>query len=774
MAPSPIMGEQMEKAFEGRREDLRLITGKGLYAADRRLEGEVHGHFLRADRAHAEILAIDLDAALAAPGVLAILTGQDARAAGFGSPSPLAAYPGRGGVKIKVPRRQVLAEDRVRYVGQEVAFVVAETPEQAQEAAELIAIEYRDLPALVDAEAALAPSAERIYAEFESNLSFDYEYGDEAATEAAMKAATHVTRLTLDVPRLVANPMEPKSGLVAYDASCDRYDVYVPTQGMTLMRESLSTGTGIPEASIRVHAQDVGGGFGVRTEGYSEYCTLMLAAKKLGRPVKWSGTRSETFVSDHHGRAAKLFGELALDKDGNFTALRVRWIVHAGAYLSQAGPLINTLPPGSHAVNLYRIPTVYGRHQLVLTNTTPTTAYRGAGRPNVSYLVERLVEEAARETGRDRIELRRRNLIPKEAFPYKIATGAEYDSGDPAGLLDIAIKQSDWTNFADRRAKSRDRGMLRGIACSLFVEPSGGGRNPAEEGAIKFGESGAPQLFSTSGPSGQGHETAYPEIVARVFGVDPLTIENRSSDPDGPSLRGDGTIGSRSTMLQGNALFVAAKEAVSKGKELAARRLEADTNDIEFANGQYAVRGTDLSVALYDLARENPGALDTVSAMASHRTFPSGAHVAEVEIDPQTGVVTVLDYVAVDDCGVALNHTLVEGQVHGGVMQGLGQVLGEACLYDLESGQLLTGSFMDYAMPRADALSSLRLFDHSVRSPNNPLGVKGVGEAGTTGAVPTLANAVLDALRPLGIHHLDLPYSPVRVWNAIEAVRRKD
>jgi carbon-monoxide dehydrogenase large subunit len=761
----------MDDRFQGRREDFRLVTGQGLYAADRSLPGEAHGCFLRADRAHAEIVSIDTNEARAVPGVLAILTGADTKAAGFGSPSPLAAYPGRGDVKMKIPRRQVMAEDRVRYVGQEVAFVIAETAAQAQEAVEKIVVDYRDLPALVDAEAAMAPDAPLLYPDFESNLCFDYEYGNEAATDAALADAAHVTSLTLDVPRLVGNPMEPKSGIATYDSAADRYDLYVPTQGMTLMLEGLSSGTGIPETSIRVHAQDVGGGFGVRTEGYSEYCTLMLAARTVGRPVKWSGTRSETFVSDHHGRAAKLFGELALDQNGNFTALRVRWICHAGGYLSQAGPLINTLPPGSHASNLYRIPNVYGRHLLVLTNTTPTTAYRGAGRPNVSYLVERLVEEAARETGRDRIDLRRLNLIPKEAFPYKIATGADYDSGDPPGLLDMALAQAKWSDFPARRAQSTERGMLRGIACCMFVEPSGGGRTPKEESAIKFGESGTPRIFSTSGPSGQGHETAFPEIVARVFGVDPLTIENRSSDPDGPVLKGDGTIGSRSTMLQGSALFVTAQEVVRKGKDLAARHLEADAQDIDFIDGKYAVRGTDLSVALYQLSRDNPGALDTTAGFPAHRTFPSGAHIAEVELDPETGTVTLLDYVAVDDCGRVLNHTLVEGQVHGGIVQGLGQVLTEQCLYDADSGQLMTGSFMDYAMPRADDLGPLRLFDHSVPSPSNPLGVKGVGEAGTTGSVPTLANAVLDALRSHGIDKLDLPFTPSRIWNAIEAAR---
>lgn len=760
----------MDKVFQGRREDARLVTGQGLYAADRALPNQAHGCFLRADRAHATIRAIHLDDARAVPGVLAILTGADTKAAGFRSPSPLAAYPGRGGEKIKVPRRQVLAEDRVRFVGQEVAFVVAETAAQAQEAVEKIVVDYDDLDAVMDAEQALGAQATLLYPDLGTNLAFDFDYGNEDATAAAIASAAHVTQLTLDVPRLVGNPMEPKNGIASYDAAADRYDLYLPTQGMTLMRESLSTGTGIPEDRIVIHTQDVGGGFGVRTEGYSEYCTLMLAAKTVGRPVKWQGSRSETFVSDHHGRAAKLFGELALDADCHFTALRVRWVVHAGGYLSQAGPLINTLPPGSHAVNLYRIPNVYGRHLLALTNTTPTTAYRGAGRPNVSYLVERLVEEAARETGLDRIELRKRNLIPKEAFPYKIATGAEYDSGDPAGLLSIALKEADWNGFAQRRAQSTESGLLRGIACSVFVEPAGGGRNALEEGAIKFGESGTPQLFSTSGPSGQGHETAYPEIVGRVFGVDPLTIENRSGDPNGPALKGDGTIGSRSTMLQGGALFVTAQEVLRKGRELAATHFEADVGDIAFANGAYAVSGTDLSVTLYELARTNPGALDAQQGIPSHRTFPSGAHVAEVEVDPETGTVRVLDYVAVDDAGRVLNHTLVEGQVHGGIMQGLGQVLTEQCLYDA-GGQLVTGSFMDYAMPRADDIGPLRLFDHSSPSPNNPLGVKGVGEAGTTGAVPTLANAVLDALRSVGVDRLDLPYTPARLWNAIEAAR---
>ena len=760
----------MGEHFKGRREDLRLLTGKGLYAADRRFNGEAHAAFLRADRAHAEILSIDVSAARDMPGVLAVLTGAETKAAGFGSAAPLVVYPGRGGSKLLNPRRQVLAEDRVRYVGQEVALVVAETAQQAQTALETIVVDYHDLPPVIDLDAAMAGET-LLYPEFGTNLAFDFDYGDEAAVAATIAGAAHVTRVELDLPRLVGNPMEPKSATICYDADTGRYDVYSPTQGMTLMRDSLSTGTGIPAEHIKVHAQDVGGGFGVRTEGYSEYCALMLAAKMLGRPVKWSGTRAETFVSDHHARAAKLFGELALDADGKFLALGVKWIVHAGGYLSQAGPLINTMPPRSHMAGLYRIPHLYGRHQLLLTNTTPTTAYRGAGRPNVSYLLERLVDQAAIETGGDRVELRRRNLLAKEDFPYATATGSVYDSGDPAPMLEIAVKESKWASFEERRAESKKNGKLRGIALTMFVEPSGAGRSANEEGAIKFGDSGNPLIYSTSGPSGQGHETAYPEIVARVFGTDPLTIENRSSDPNGPALEGDGTIGSRSTMLQGSALFLAAQEVVRKGKELAAKHLEASAEDIEFANGAYAVRGTDLSVALYDLARENPGALDSQAGQKIHVTFPGGAHVAEVEVDPETGEVALLDYVAVDDCGVALNHTLIEGQVHGGIVQGLGQVFCEQCVYDPDTGQLVTGSFMDYAMPRASDLVTFRLFDHSTPSPNNPLGVKGVGEAGTTGAVPTLANAVLDALRQAGVEKMDIPFTPSRVWEALAAGR---
>jgi carbon-monoxide dehydrogenase large subunit len=498
----------------------------------------------------------------------------------------------------------------------------------------------------------------------------------------------------------------------------------------------------------------------------------MLAAKALGRPIKWTSTRSETFVSDYHGRAAKLAGELALDKEGRFLAIRINWIVNMGAYLSTPGALINTLPPGLHAINLYRIPMMYGRHRLALTNTTPTTAYRGAGRPNVCYLAERLVEEAAREMKIDRIELRRRNLIPKDAFPYQTPhPHSVYDSGDPPGLLEDALAKGDWKGFESRRAEARKRGKLRGIGCAVFVEPAGAGGSPKEEAMIKFGESGSALLYSMAGPSGQGHETVYPEVVGEALGIDPERITLRASDPDGPALIGEGTIGSRSMMAHGGSLLVAAREVVKKGTELAAKDLEVAPTDLEFRRGRYRVKGTDISVGIEELAKKHPGQLDSKGEIPLPRSFPSGAHVAEVEVDPETGVVAVLRYTAVDDCGRIINHVLLDGQLHGGIAQGIGQVMGEHAIYDRSSGQLLTGTFMDYEMPRADGMPDIKLYDRSIPSPGNPLGVKGAGEAGTTGAVPAVANAVIDALRPLGINGLDLPYTPDRVWRAIRAAK---
>jgi aerobic carbon-monoxide dehydrogenase large subunit len=762
----------MSARFKGRREDLRLVTGQGKFTSDWNLPGQLYGHFLRSDRAHAEIVSVDTAQAAKSTGVVAVFTGADTAKAGFKSTPQLARYPGRGGATIKVPHRDGLANQRVRFVGQEVALVVATSTSAAQDAAEKIEVEYRDLPVVVDGEDALAAGAAQLYPDIPGNLCFDYEYGDEAKTNEAFSRAAHVTRVVLDSQRMVGNPMEPKACLAAYDAASDRYHLYVSSQGLSLMRGSASGITGIPADKIMVHAQDVGGGFGIRSDAYAEYCVAMLAAKSLGKPVKWTSTRSETFLSDYHGRAAKLTGELALDKDGRFLAIRIQWIVNAGAYLSTPGPLINTLPPGLHAINLYRIPAMYGRHRLALTNTTPTTAYRGAGRPNVCYLAERLVEEAAREMKIDRVDLRRRNLIPKDAFPYQTPhPHSVYDSGDPHGLLEEALAQGEWKTFESRRAEARKRGKLRGIGCAVFVEPAGAGAAPKEEAMIKFGESGSAVLYSLAGPSGQGHETVYPEVVGEALGMDPERITLRASDPDGPKLVGEGTIGSRSMMAHGGSLLVAAREVVRKGTELAAKDLEVAPSDLEFRQGRYRVKGTDLSIGVEDLAKKHPGALDSAGEIPLPRSFPSGAHVAEVEIDPETGTVEILRYTAVDDCGRVINHVLLDGQLHGGIAQGIGQAIGEHAIYDKTSGQLLTGTFMDYEMPRADGMPEIRLVDRSIPSPGNPLGAKGAGEAGTTGAVPTVANAVIDALRPLGINTLDFPYTPDRVWRAIRAAK---
>jgi len=761
--------------FKGRREDLRLVTGRGKYTSDWNLAGQLHAYFLRSDRAHAEIVSLNVEAARSSPGVVAVLTGADTARAGFKSTPNIARYPGRGGVGIKVPHRDGLANARVRFVGQEVALVVATGALAAQDAAERIEIEYRDLPVVVDAEAALAPGAEQLYPDIPGNLCFDYEYGDEAKTAEAFSRAAHVTRLELDSQRMVGNPMEPKACLAAYDANTEQYDLYTSSQGLSLMRGSASGVTGVPPEKIMVHAQDVGGGFGIRSDAYTEYCVAMLAARTLGKPVKWTSSRSETFVSDYHGRAARLRGELALDREGKFLALRVQWFVNMGAYLSTPGALINTLPPGLHAVNLYRIPVMYGRHRLALTNTTPTTAYRGAGRPNVCYLAERLVEEAAREMKIDRVELRRRNLIPKDAFPYQTPhPHSIYDSGDPHGLLDEAIARGEWKTFESRRAEARKRGKLRGIGCAVFVEPAGAGGAPKEEAMIKFGESGNALLYSLAGPSGQGHETVYPEVVGEALGMDPEKITLRASDPGGPTLIGEGTIGSRSMMAHGGSLLVAAREVLKKGTELAAKDLEVAATDLEFSKGRYRVKGTDISVGIEELAKKHPGALDSRGDIPLPRSFPSGAHVAEVEIDPETGVVRILRYTAVDDCGRVINHVLLDGQLHGGIAQGIGQAMGEHAIYDETSGQLLTGTFMDYEMPRADGMPEMQLHDRSIPSPGNPLGVKGAGEAGTTGAVPATANAVIDALRVLGINTLDFPYTPDRIWHAIRAAKGKD
>lgn len=509
----------------------------------------------------------------------------------------------------------------------------------------------------------------------------------------------------------------------------------------------------------------------MRNEVYPEFLAMMLAAKRTGRAVRWIGTRMETLSGDHHGRAADLKGELALDEKGKFLALRVQWLVNLGAFCSSAGPLINTVAaPTTSATSLYGVPAVHGKHLLVFTNTTPTTAYRGAGRPNVAYLWERLVEEAAAVLKIDPVLLRRRNLLRKEQFPLKSPTSSTYDSADPKRLLETALAAADWKGFEKRRRAAKRAGRLRGIGLALFLEPSGG--MGKEQGELRIEPDGTLAMYTLAGPSGQGHETVFPAMVADVLGIPDDKIVLRWNDTRSPRLIGTGTFGSRSLMSHGGVVVAAAKEIVEKGKQLAAQEFEVAPADVVFEKGRYQVAGTDLVISLQSLIErkwgEGPHPLDTNVTIDLASAFPSGAHIAEIELDPETGASWIVNYVAADDCGTVYNHTLVQGQLQGGLMQGIGQVFGEHIVYDTASGQLLSGSFMDYVMPRADNLSPLQLIDCGVPSSANPLGAKGAGEAGATGSVPALANAVLDALKPVNVRKLEMPFSPARVWVAIQ------
>jgi carbon-monoxide dehydrogenase large subunit len=759
-----------EHQFRGRREDLRLLTGKGRYTADHQFDGQVAGHFLRSDRAHARIVRINLDEARKLPGVLDIVTGADLVAAGWKGAPAMAFFKGVGGSSLRVPYRTGLAHERVRFVGEPVALVVADTETIAQDAAERIAVEYEDLPIVVTASAALADDAIALHEDAQGNLAFEYEYGNRESTEPGFKDAAHVVRVELDAQRISGNPMEPKSCIAAYDSANEAYDICIPTQGASDIKNALSGMIGLAPDKFHIRSIDVGGAFGVRNEVYPEFLAVMFAANRTGKPVKWHGTRSETMSGDHHARAAELTGELALDRRGKFLALRVQWLVNLGAFASNAGPLINTVAaPTSSAMSLYNVGALHGRHRLVFTNTTPVTAYRGAGRPNVSYLWERLVEEAAATTGIDPVEIRRRNVLRKDVFPLKTLTGSSYDSADPARLLDTALQAADWSGFKARRQAAKKNGKLRGIGLAMFLEPSGGmGKEQVE---IRVGADGKLALYSNAGPSGQGLETVFPALVADILGFPEERIELRYNDVAQPKLLGTGTFGSRSLICHGAALTTAAREIVEKGKKLAADELEVQPDDVTFTNGQYRVAGTDLSVSMKTLIEKKWGEgthpLDTNTAIDLAFAYPSGAHIAEVEIDPGTGASRIVNYVAADDCGNIINHKLVEGQLHGGLMQGIGQVFGEHIAYDPDTGQLLSGTFMDYFMPRADILSPITLIDCGVPSPANVLGAKGAGEAGATGAVPALANAVLDALKPASVRHLDMPYTPQRVWRAI-------
>jgi carbon-monoxide dehydrogenase large subunit len=761
----------MASAFKGRREDDRLITGRGRYSDDWDLPGQLYASFKRSDRAHALIRSVSREAAEKIAGVVAIVTANDVAEAGFRTLPPVAPFAGRDGKKMLVPERPVLAHDRVRFAGEEVALAIAETRAAARDAADLIEVEYEDLPAVIGFDKALAPGVTALHANIPDNVCFDFEYGDAAKTAALIDGAAHVARVVLESPRVAPNPMEPRAALAWYDAERDTFELRVAHQGGFAMRDALAVIMNVAPEKIRVNMVDVGGAFGARTAPFSEYPLMLHMAKRLGRPIKWLSTRSEDFLTDNHGRAIRLEGELALDASGRFIALRTNWLCDSGAYLTQAGAFTNSFNGMTIGANVYQVEALYGRHRQLMTNTAPTNAYRGAGRPEAVYIVERLVDAAAAMLGTDPLVLRRRNVIRRTQMPYKTVTGAVFDSGDFAGLIDKVKEASRWESFAQRRREAARRGVLRGIGCSVFLEPSGGGLVPKDQVAIRFGEDNQIFLYSVAGPSGQGHETVFPELVAGALGIDPKQVTLRAGDPDGPALMGSPAIGSRTILTHGSVYKRGAEQVIEQGLPLAADALETSVGDIEFRDGRYVVKGTDRAVTFTEVmercAGQTPHPLDTIAELPIVRTFPSGAHVAEVEIDRDTGSVEVVDYTAVDDIGNVINHVLADGQLHGGVMQGAGQAFGENCLYDEENGQLVAGSFMDYVMPRADLIRKIAAANQVVPAPGNALGAKGAGEAGTTGAAPACMNAVVNALRAVGVHHLDMPATPARIWAAV-------
>jgi len=743
-----------------------MLTGRGRYVADWNLPGQAYGHFLRSDRAHAEIISIRIEKALQSPGVIAVFTGEDLREL-KSLPAALPAK-GRGGMELINPGRPALAQGRVRFAGDALALIVAESDVAAQDAAELVEVEYRDLPAVVSAQQAVAPGAPLVHDSVPGNIVLDFESGDEARTQAAFEKAARVVELTVDISRVVGNPMEPRACLAAYDAAAQMYHLYACTQGVAIMRNQLSAVLGVPPEKIRVIAEEVGGGFGVRFNLYPEYCAALYAAKKLGRPVKWPGTRSEVFLADEQGRDVRSRGELALDAGGRILGMRFDMLANLGAYLAPTGPFINTIGIVNCLSGVYDVPAAYARIRLALTHTAPMAAYRGAGRPVMSYAIERLVEHAAHELGMDPAQFRRKSFI--SSFPYRIAAGFEYDCGDFAGVLDQALKISEWDSFESRRSESRARGRLRGRGMATYIEATGAGFAPQDEVELRWDGDGGLTLYAPTHNHGQGHETTYAQVVSGVLGIPMDRIRLRSAGADF-YLLGNATGGSRSLLAVGSVMLLGAQELVKKGMALAAEALEASQADIEFVAGHYRIKGTDRRISIEKLATDHPGGLDVAYANKFGSTFPNGCHVAEVEIVPETGESEIVSYVACDDAGNIINHQIVEGQVQGGLTQGAGQIFSELAVYDRASGQLLTGSFMDYAMPRAGLVNGIKLIEHAVPTRLNPLGAKGVGEAGVTGSMPCLMNAVLDALRQAGVSHFDMPASPQRVWQALQAAK---
>jgi carbon-monoxide dehydrogenase large subunit len=751
-----------------RREDPRLLTGSGRYTADWNLPGQLCAFFLRSDRAHAEIVSIDTAAAKSRKGVRLVLTGEDYAASGWKSLPGGVPFEGVGGQKQKKPFWPALAQGKAHYVGQPVALVVADSAALAQDASEDIAVEYRELPAAIGFDAATGPGAPQLHADIPGNLAFEYESGDRAAVEAAFAKAAHVSRYTLRSQRLVGNPIEPRAFLASFDEPAG-FTVYTPSQGMNNMRGFLSAATGVPVERIRVITELVGGSFGIRSYSYAEHVACMLAAQKLARPVKWVATRSEVFLSDNQGRGLTMTAELALDREGNFLALRFDDRADLGAFSTPFGPQIGSRNITITMGGVYRVPAMYARTRCAYSNVVSMSAYRGAGRPDIACAIERVVDRAAAEHGFNPIELRRKNFIPPEAMPYKTANGTVYDSGEFEAVMDKALLLADWNGFPGRRERSKREGKLRGIGVATFLEASAAGVSAKDQAHARFDKNGELHVYTVSQSTGQGHETAFTRIFREGLGVPADGIRFHEGDPD-MSVVGNGTGGSRSLYGAGSAVKLLVAKLIETAKPLAAAALGGDA---QYSGGRFANGGE--SIAFFDLAKklagQTPHPMDCVAEGQFGATYPNGCHVAEVEIDPETGVVEVVNYATVDDIGTVVDHTSVEGQVHGGVMQGVGQVLGEHAVYDTDTGQLLAGSFMDYPMPRADWMRAIVCDEHPVPTKANALGSKGVGESGTSGALGATLNAIADAVRRLGIDDLDMPVTPDRMWRALREAK---
>jgi aerobic carbon-monoxide dehydrogenase large subunit len=762
-----------------RKEDDTLVRGKGKYTDDFNLPGQAYAWIVRSSHAHGIIRGIDTAAAKAMPGVLGVWAGTDLAAAGYDPFTCGLPLKNRDGSPLLQTHRMPLMTDKVRYVGDAVAFVVAETLAQARDAGEAVVVDIDALPAVTSAEQAAKPGAPQLYDHIPNNVALDYHYGDAAGIDAAFAAAAHVTRLDIVNNRIAVVAMEPRAALASYDKASERFTIQVPTQGVAGNRITLAKNMKLPKEKVRILTANVGGSFGMKNINYPEYMCILYAAKVLGKPVKWTDERSTSFLSDSQGRTQTIHAELALDAEGKFLAVRLNGYGNLGAYITGVAPGPLSLNTGKNLASVYRTPLLSVDIKCVLTNTTHMGAYRGAGRPEANYYMERLIDRAAAEMGINPLSLRKRNYIKPAQMPFTSASGVTYDSGDFQGVLNKALEISDHANFARRKKESRKRGKLRGIAVGSYLEvtapPSG------ELGKITFEPDGSVKLTTGTLDYGQGHATPFAQVLSAQLGVpfEKVTLEQNDSD----LVRfGNGTGGSRSITATGTAIVESAALVIAKGKQAAAHLMEAAEGDIEFARGRFTIAGTDRSIGIMELAqrlREGKmpeGVPDTLDVDHNTKdtpsTFPNGCHVSEVEIDPETGVIRIVRYTGVNDFGTVVNPMIVAGQMHGGVAQGIGQALMEQVSYD-ESGQPITGSFMDYALPRAEDIPLMAVGDHPVLAKSNPLGVKGCGEAGCAGSLVTLVNAVLDALAEFGIMEIDMPLTPERVWRAIRDAKTK-